>query len=146
MDILSKGFKIYSLIDYRSRIYTEYPTTLRELILQRRRYIENSFILHYQTKHIVAFLKIILLFITGFLIISGFGTIGITESSIEKIIFEIESIKFEELTINNHNGNIMLEIEQQNSQIYLPGNPILPAYSKTFGCTIPQPNTSSQPV
>ena len=65
IDILSKGFKIYSLIDYRSRIYTEFPTTLKELILQRRRYIENSFILHYQNKHKVAFLKIILLFIVS---------------------------------------------------------------------------------
>lgn len=65
MDIISKGFKIYSLIDYRSRIYTEFPTTLKELIQQRRRYIENAFILLYQAKKKIGFLKIILLFIVS---------------------------------------------------------------------------------
>jgi len=76
--------------------------------------------------------KIIPLIITGFVIISGFGAIAITETNNEKKLFEIESIYFSELTINQNKGDIMLEIQQQNSQIYLPGIPILPAYTKTF--------------
>lgn len=65
MDIISKGFKIYSLINFRSRIYTEFPTSLKELIQQRRRYIENAFISLYQAKRKISFLKIILLFIVS---------------------------------------------------------------------------------
>ncbi|MFX1320926.1 MAG: glycosyltransferase [Promethearchaeota archaeon] len=43
-DIISKGYKIYSLTSYQSRIYTDFPKSIRELIEQRKRYIQNSYI------------------------------------------------------------------------------------------------------
>lgn len=57
-DILSKGYKIYSLTSYQSRIYTDFPKSIRELIEQRKRYIQNSYISAKINKNKSTFIKL----------------------------------------------------------------------------------------
>ena len=56
-DIISKGFKIYQSKDYRSRLYSYYPDTLKKLFSQRIRMIENDLFYSYHQKkyHLVRF-------------------------------------------------------------------------------------------
>lgn len=60
-DILSKGYKIYSLTSYQSRIYTDFPKSIRELTEQRKRYIQNSYISAKINKNKLKFIKLIAL-------------------------------------------------------------------------------------
>ena len=68
-DMISKGFKIYCLIDYRSRIYTYYPETISERLDQRKRYFENNLIFAYKNKKKMPFFKFIMIQIYSFYII-----------------------------------------------------------------------------
>ena len=61
LDILSKGFNIYSLIDYRSCIYTDFPKTFKELLEQRKRQIENALINSFRNKRVKIILKFLAL-------------------------------------------------------------------------------------
>ncbi len=65
LDIISKGFKIYWLTDYRSRMYTYFPGTIKEHILDRIRYIENLLIFSYKTKKIKNILKVLFFFLVS---------------------------------------------------------------------------------
>ena len=56
-DITSKGFEIHNLYDYQSRMYSAYPDTLKEYLIQRKRHIENSLLLSYKKKDSKYFLK-----------------------------------------------------------------------------------------
>ncbi len=62
-DIISNGFRIYRLKDFRSAIYTEYPTNYKELYNRRRRYIGYRLNYYFQTKSIKSILKVYLLFL-----------------------------------------------------------------------------------
>jgi len=79
-DIISKNFKIFCLFDYRSRMYSAYPDSLKEYFKQRKRYIENSLLLSHKKRNIKYFVKFfvmilvsIYLLITPFLLILHFG-------------------------------------------------------------------------
>jgi len=79
-DIISKNFKIYCLFDYRSRMYSAYPDSLKEYFKQRKRYIENSLLLSHKKRNIKYFVKFfvmilvsIYLLITPFLLVLHFG-------------------------------------------------------------------------
>lgn len=109
-DIISKGFKIYSLHDYGARIQTEYPSNFKELLEQRRRYIENSFYFSYKSKRKKYFLKFLLLIFVSFYIILfplflffnlGFFFIGVSiflmlyMKSIRKLLFFRKAVEKE---------------------------------------------------
>lgn len=64
-DILSKGYKIYSLTSYQSRIYTDFPKTIRELTEQRKRYIQNSYISAKIKKNKFTYIKLIALMLVS---------------------------------------------------------------------------------
>ena len=49
-DLLSKGFKIYRLSDYRGKIFTETPATIKVWINQKIRWNENSLFFAWQHK------------------------------------------------------------------------------------------------
>lgn len=68
-DILSKGFKVFWLSDYGSRIYTDYPITIKETLKQRKRYIENFLMYGYFQKNLMRIIKVILLFLSSIFLI-----------------------------------------------------------------------------
>ncbi len=79
-DITSKGFEIHNLYDYQSRMYSAYPDTLKEYLIQRKRHIENSLLLSYKKKDSKYFLKFFIMtfislyiFIMPLLILVHFG-------------------------------------------------------------------------
>ena len=63
IDIQSKGYRIYSLVDDRSRIPTDFPKTIKEFFEQRKRQIENSLIFSYRRKSIGYLIKFLFLYI-----------------------------------------------------------------------------------
>lgn len=70
IDILSKGYKIYQLKSYKSRIYTDYPTTFKEHFERKKRSIENILIYSYKTKNLKYIFKYaILVLVTFYLLI-----------------------------------------------------------------------------
>ncbi|MFX1444391.1 MAG: glycosyltransferase [Promethearchaeota archaeon] len=68
-DIISKGYKIFCLTDYRSAIYTDYPKNFRELHEQRKRYLSNSLINSVKNRKIIPVMKYIFLLIISFYIL-----------------------------------------------------------------------------
>ena len=69
IDITSKGFKAFWLVDYGSRIYTDYPTTIKETIKQRKRYIENYLMYGYFQKNLIKIVKVGVLFLISMLLV-----------------------------------------------------------------------------
>ncbi|MFX1427882.1 MAG: glycosyltransferase [Promethearchaeota archaeon] len=70
-DIISKGFKVYCLNDYRSRIFSDFPTTIKQYTILRRKYIQNKLIFSLLYKKRFFFFKyILLLLISIYLLIS----------------------------------------------------------------------------
>ncbi len=69
MDILSKGFKIYQLNNYQSNIPTDFPITIKELINQRRRYVENTLLNSYQNRNWKNLIKTIILLLISYYIL-----------------------------------------------------------------------------
>ncbi|MFX0000789.1 MAG: glycosyltransferase [Candidatus Hodarchaeota archaeon] len=57
-DVLEKGYKIYTLSDYRSLIYSDVADNLRVFVKQRIRWIENSLIYFYifKKRNLIKFL------------------------------------------------------------------------------------------
>jgi len=85
-DIADHGFRGYNLIDYRSYIFTEFPSTLKELYHARSRYIKYKFLYSLQTKKKNYIISILMLFLISiyitllpilFFIQFGFFLIGI---------------------------------------------------------------------
>ena len=68
-DIISKGFRIYSLVDYKSRMFSSYPETIKEYCNQRVRYFENSLLYSYQKNNLKYLIKFLILIIVSFYII-----------------------------------------------------------------------------
>ncbi len=68
-DIRAKGFKIYSLNDYRAKLYSEFPDTIKKWINQKLRWNENFIIYSYQKKIRKNLIKFILTLFYSFLII-----------------------------------------------------------------------------
>ena len=69
LDILSKGFNIYNLIDYRSCIYTDFPKTFKKLFEQRKRQIQNALINSFRNKRIKFLLKFLALLLGSFYVL-----------------------------------------------------------------------------
>ncbi|MFX0044035.1 MAG: glycosyltransferase, partial [Candidatus Hodarchaeota archaeon] len=69
LDILSKGFNIFSLTDYRSCIYTDFPKTFKELFEQRKRQIENALINSFRNKRIKYLLRFLVLLLGSFYVL-----------------------------------------------------------------------------
>ena len=65
-DIISKGYSIYLLFDYRSRIYTDFPITIKEYIKQRVRYFQNSLLFAYKNRDLKYIVKFIIMIIWSF--------------------------------------------------------------------------------
>ncbi len=61
MDIISKGYRIYGLVDYRSRMYSAYPNNNKEFYYQKKRYLENSLRLSYKKKNKKQILRVFIL-------------------------------------------------------------------------------------
>ena len=106
-DIRSKGFKIYSLVDYRSRLYTEFPDTLNKWINQKIRWNEN-FLIHAYKNNKKNLLKFLILYINSlilllfpflyilhqsFLFISVFLLLNLYCIKIRRTIFRLKSVK-----------------------------------------------------
>lgn len=68
IDIQSKGYKIFSLVDYRSRIATDFPKSLKELFKQRNRQIENTLILSYRRGSVGYILKFMALYLASIIV------------------------------------------------------------------------------
>lgn len=68
-DIITKGFKVYRLLDYRSRIYTDVPITIKEFIIQRKKYIENKLIFSILYNKKFSIMKYFLLILFSFYIL-----------------------------------------------------------------------------
>jgi glycosyltransferase involved in cell wall biosynthesis len=81
IDFLSKGFNIFSLFDYRSRIYSAYPNSINEYYEQRKRHIENSLLISYKNRNFGYTLKFFMMLLISlylllipFLIFLHFGS------------------------------------------------------------------------
>ena len=62
-DILSHGYKIYWLSDYRSRTYTDYPTTLKEYYHLRIRSTENKLIYSIKKRNFLDIFKFLVTYL-----------------------------------------------------------------------------------
>ena len=100
-DILSKGYSIYRLSDYRGRIYTKMPSKIKEWVQQELRWNENVIVysLKHKKKTIIKFLFLLLysiyiftfpfLFLIHptFLLIGLFLLLNIYMNKIRRLIF-----------------------------------------------------------
>jgi len=59
--IISKGFKIFGLYNYKSFMHTDFPNTIGDLVAEKRRYIENSLLLSIKNKKRIYIFKLIFL-------------------------------------------------------------------------------------
>ena len=62
-DVMSKGYKIYWLNDYRSFLFTHYTSKIKELLVQKRRYIENRLLYSAQTKNFKGIMRALFLYL-----------------------------------------------------------------------------------
>ncbi|MFX0105642.1 MAG: glycosyltransferase [Candidatus Hodarchaeota archaeon] len=70
-DLISKGFKIYMLVDYRSRMYSAYPNNLKEYFEQRKRYFANAILsLKFYKKRIYYFRFLFVFLMSVFILMS----------------------------------------------------------------------------
>lgn len=67
--IISKGFRIYQLRDYQGKIFTYYPDSMKEYILQELRWRENSLTNPYLRKKMKMFIKYVISFLLSLYII-----------------------------------------------------------------------------
>jgi len=67
--IISKGFKIYQLRDYRGKLFTYYPDSLKGYILQELRWRENALTNPYSRRNFKFFMKYIILLLLSLYII-----------------------------------------------------------------------------
>ena len=71
IDITSKGYKIYFLNDARSKLYSDFPITIKEYFKQRIRYNENRLIIEHHYGNKLYFIKVIILsFISLFIVLT----------------------------------------------------------------------------
>lgn len=75
--------------------------------------------------------KILPIFLVGLLTISGFGAALVYDHTSKKMILH-EEIQFSEPTIADENNYISIHVKEATSYATLPGNPILPVYTKLF--------------
>jgi hypothetical protein len=75
--------------------------------------------------------KILSIIIIGILSISSFGTAVITNFQSKKMSVQQE-IQFSEPVITNQNNYSSVKIKEATSCVALPGNPMLPVYTKLF--------------
>jgi Peptidase family C25/Propeptide_C25 len=75
--------------------------------------------------------RILSIIIIGILLISGFGT-AVTINAKSKIFTIQNTIEFSEPSITDKNTYISIQIDEATSYTTLPGNPILPIYTKLF--------------
>ncbi len=83
-DIISKGFKIFRLPNYRAGIYSVIPDTIRSWVKQKIRWNENARIYSFETNLKKTILKVIIVTILGaylliypFLIFVNFGFVSL---------------------------------------------------------------------
>ncbi|MFX1315206.1 MAG: glycosyltransferase [Promethearchaeota archaeon] len=69
LQIISKGYKIFQLIDYRSFIYTFYPDSIKSYISQELRWRKNKIEKLFYKKSIILTLKMTFLFFLSFFIV-----------------------------------------------------------------------------
>ncbi|MCJ2533994.1 MAG: hypothetical protein LN364_02025, partial [Candidatus Thermoplasmatota archaeon] len=75
--------------------------------------------------------KIIPIVVIGVLLISGLGAVAFPETEQKKLGKE-ETITFPELQIVEENDNIIVNIENANSNLRKIGYPLLPAHVRTY--------------
>ena len=75
--------------------------------------------------------KILSIIVIGILFISGFGTAVTTNFQSKKMTIQQE-IQFSEPVITNQNNYSSAKIKEATSYVALPGNPMLPVYTKLF--------------
>ena len=61
MDVTSKGYSIYFLNDARSKLYSDFPITIKEYFKQRIRFNENRLIKEHYHGNKFYFIKVIIL-------------------------------------------------------------------------------------
>ena len=78
-DMYSEGFKPYRLRDFRSRIFVDFSTKIREFIHQRVIWAENSLFFSYKykklkfLKHLLLLILSLYILVSPFLILLNFG-------------------------------------------------------------------------
>ena len=75
--------------------------------------------------------KIIPIVVIGVLLISGLGAVAFPEIE-QKKLGENETITFSELQIVEENDNVIVTIENANSNVRKIGYPLLPAHVRTY--------------
>jgi hypothetical protein len=75
--------------------------------------------------------KILSIFIVGFMIISGFGIIVISDESNDYYEKKIH-ISFQKPILSKNNNYELINVDGTNSYLNLPGYPLLPSFSKTY--------------
>jgi len=75
--------------------------------------------------------KILPIIVIGILLISGFGVAVTTNIQSKKMSIQ-EEIQFSEPVITNQNNYLSVQIKEATSYTALPGNPVLPVYTKLF--------------
>mgnify|MGYP006277599197 CR=1 FL=1 len=73
MDINNKGYKFFTLVDYRGKIFSDYPENLTEYSDQRKRYFQNRLVLARIEKNRLYYFKFVfIMFSSLYVIITPF--------------------------------------------------------------------------
>jgi len=68
-DVLAKGFKIYRLTDYRARLFSEFPNSIRTWLPQRIRWRENHMLYSFKQKKLTILKFIVVFLISLYLVL-----------------------------------------------------------------------------
>jgi len=79
-------------------------------------------------------LKIVPLFVAIFLLISGFGSISLSEKSVELVEFDI--VKCSQPEIFEYGDYVSIALDEATTYLKNPGQPVLPVVSKTYSFKI----------